>query len=130
MSQTGVIVKEGVLITDSGFDRFRVNVTAPASGAGPFAAGSASNINVVVTGLTTAASTASAAIVVNTTAVSATSRVTASVINYAGVYGTNGVPTVVLGPIVAATSFSFQIYNANPTNALAGAITIAFTVQN
>lgn len=130
MSQTGVIAKEGVLITDAGSDRFRVNVTSPASGAGPFAAGSAQHINVVVTGLTTAASTASAAIVVNTTAVSAGSRIVPSIIAYAGVYGTNGVPTVVLGPIVAATSFSFQVYNANPTNALAGAITVAFDVQN
>lgn len=129
MSQTGVIVKEGVLITDGGLDRFRVNVASPASGAGPFAAGSASNITVVVTGLTTAASTASAAIVVNTTAVSATSRITASVIAYSGTYGSAGVPTVALGPIVAGTSFSFQIYNAGLA-ALLGNITIAFTVQN
>lgn len=130
MSQTGVITKEGVLYTDGGLDRFRVNVVTPATGAGPFAAGSSQNATVTVSGLTTAASTASAAILVNTSAVSATSRIVPTVIAYAGTYGTNGVPTVLLGPIVAGTSFSFQVYNAHPTNALAGNITIAFTVQN
>lgn len=115
-----------------GIDRtgkVNVAVTSPAAGGGPFAAGAASNITVSVTGLTTAADAVSSAIVVNTTNVTANSRIFASVISYAGTYGTNGVPLVCLGAIVAGTSFSFQIVNVG-TRALSGAIGIAFKIEN
>jgi hypothetical protein len=107
-----------------------VNVVQPDAGGGPFAAGAGVHINIAVTGLTTAADTVSSAIVVNTTRVTANSRIQGNVISYAGTYGTNGVPQVLMGAIVAGTSFSFYVYNAHGSNALSGTILIAFTIEN
>lgn len=109
-----------------------VAVTAPGAGGGPFAGGSATNITVSLTGLTTLAQALSAAITVNTTAVTANSRIWAQVISYA--YGAAGAmaagwPAVSLGSIVASTSFTFQIANLG-TGALSGAIGIAFKIEN
>lgn len=111
-----------------------VAVTAPGAGGGPFAGGSAANITISLTGLTTAAQALSAAITVNTTAVTASSRIWAQVISYA--YGAAGAmaagwPAVSLpaSNITAGTSFTFQIANLG-TGALSGAIGIAFKIEN
>lgn len=122
-----IVTSEGTQLVE--VSKPRVQVYSPAAGAGPFAAGNAAYINVAVTGLTTAADAASAAIVVNTTAVTASSRIKAEIIAYAGTWVTNGVPRIVPGAIVAGTSFAFQVVNTG-VNALAGQITIAFTVEN
>lgn len=122
-----VMTSEGTQLIQS--SKPQVQVYSPAAGAGPFAAGNAAYINIAVTGLTTAAGAASSAIVVNTTAVTASSRIRAQIIAYAGTFVTNGVPIIVPGAIVAATSFAFQVVNLGSA-ALAGQITIAFTVEN
>jgi hypothetical protein len=99
----------------------------PASGAGPFAATAARVIQVVVTGLTTAAVTQSAAITVNTGFSS--TCIVGAVVQYSGAYPTNGDPRVV--KITPGTgSFTFAIYNANAANALAGNITCVFQLLN
>lgn len=112
--------------------RLYQSVTTPTAGAGPFATGSATNITVSLTGLTTAAQNISAPITVTNTAVTSASIIRATVISYA--YGAAGVmaaglPVVCLGTVTPGTSFTFQIANVG-TGALAGAIGINFTIQN
>ena len=126
MSAAQPVVAVGQLLF-TGQNQPVVHVNPVATGGGPFAAQSSRHIRLVVSGLTTAAGATSAAITVSSTACRSTSDVTGQIVNYAGTYATNGAPVLVkITP--GAGSFTFAIFNAHASNALAGNLTLLFSI--
>jgi len=125
--QPVLTARDGLFFAASGQQLNAPTFMGPASTSGPWIAPSSRVLQIIISGLTTAAGATSATATVNCGFTP--TCVTGDVVNYAGTYGTNGEPVVV--KITPSTnSFTFAIYNAHASNALAGNITLVFSIPN
>lgn len=125
---SGTTTAGGIVITNAGSVNLgRTAVTQLTSNSTTVPCNGSSGIITSFGSYSTGTRAAATAFTVTDTSVVATSVITANIQGYAGVLFTNGYPQVVVGT-VAAGSFTLQVVNTDATNALSGALTIAFNV--
>lgn len=85
---------------------------------------------VITTQSATAAAGATQTFQLNNTLFETTSNVQVTIVDYAGTFTTNGLPFVTVDALSADGNAQINVHNAHGTNALSGALKIAYTINN